>query len=83
MSKERIKYSNLYSTSGNESLFEKVEKKDTFATYHLLTGKWTGLSVPKPCLEDNIELHHRFTNEVLFEMSIHEKLDQDSGANST
>jgi len=66
---------NLYSCSGNEALFEKVEKTESYAVYHVKLGKWVGLKDERPCLDINTKLHHKTSQEILLEMSMSEKFN--------
>lgn len=69
-----IKGQNLYSCSGNEALFEKVEKTESYAVYHVKLDKWVGLRGMRPCLDINTKLHHKSSQEILLEMSLSEKM---------
>jgi len=72
--KRKLKYANLYSCSGNEALFEKVEKTEHYAVYHIRLRKWVGLRDPRPCLDNSSKDRHKLSADELFEMSISEKM---------
>lgn len=60
---KRIKYSNLYSTSGKIVLFEKVVKEDAYAVYDKKRDLWLGLRDPRPLLVSNIKDHHNYSQK--------------------
>lgn len=58
LAKQKIKYANLYSTSGNITLFGDPRPKDAYAVYDSKRKIWLGLRVPLPLLVSEIEHHH-------------------------
>lgn len=58
LAKQKIKYANLYSTSGNVTLFGDPSPENAYAVYDSKRKTWLGLRSLRPLLVNNIEDRH-------------------------